>query len=66
MLSRIFKPNTRDYAGSNLSRENVKAAVREARLVLRCRYIHAEQFQFILASIMKQAEAMYEDYPMAM
>jgi len=34
-------------------------------LVLRHRGIQAEQFQFILNSIMKQAEVMYEDYPMA-
>jgi hypothetical protein len=34
-------------------------------MVLRRRHIRAEQFQFILNSIMKQAEAMYEDYPMA-
>jgi type I restriction enzyme, R subunit len=46
--------------------ENVKAAVRaEVRLVLRRRGVQAEQFQFILNSIMKQAEAMYEDWPMA-
>jgi len=47
-------------------RENVQAAVRaEVRLVLRRRGVRAEQFDFILASIMKQAEAMYEDWPMA-
>ena len=47
-------------------RENVKAAVlAEVKMVLRRRHIRAEQFQFILNSIMKQAEAMYEDYPMA-
>ena len=47
-------------------RENVKAAVRaEVRMVLRRKGIKAEQFQFILSSIMKQAEALYEDWPLA-
>ncbi|MGB8644612.1 MAG: type I restriction endonuclease subunit R [Anaerolineae bacterium] len=48
-------------------RENIKAAVRaEVKKVLRNRGIKAEQLAFILKSIMDQAEARYEDWPMAM
>jgi len=32
---------------------------------LRRRGIKAEQFRFILNSVMKQAEAMYEEWPIA-
>ena len=47
-------------------RESVKASVQaEVKMVLRRRGVKAEQFQFILNSIMKQAEAMYEDWPVA-
>jgi hypothetical protein len=54
------------YNGQVLQRCNVIAAVRaEVRMVLRRKGINAEQFQFILNSIMKQAEALYEDWPLA-
>ncbi len=54
------------YNGQALQRCNVTAAVRaEVRMVLRRKGINAEQFQFILNSIMKQAEALYEDWPLA-
>ena len=47
-------------------RADVQAAVKaEVKRVLRRRGIRAEQFKFILNSVMKQAEAMYEDYPIA-
>lgn len=47
-------------------RESVKASVQaEVKMVLRRRGVRSEQFQFILNSIMKQAEAMYEDWPIA-
>ena len=46
-------------------RENVSRSPRRRRMVLRRHHTKAEQFQFILNSIMKQAEAMYEDYPIA-
>ncbi len=47
-------------------RENVKAAVlAEVKMVLRRRGVRADKFQFILNSIMKQAEAMYQDWPLA-
>ena len=47
-------------------RENVKAEVRAAvKMVLRKKKIKAEQFEFILGRIMEQAEALYENYPVA-
>lgn len=46
-------------------RENVKAGVKVAvRMVLRKRGIKADQFDFILARVMEQAEAIYGEWPM--
>jgi hypothetical protein len=41
---------------------SVESAVKR---VLRKRRIKGEQFQFLLNRIMKQAEAVYEDWPLA-
>jgi type I restriction enzyme R subunit len=47
-------------------REDVKAEVRSAvKMVLRKNKVKAEQFQFILNRVMEQAEALYENWPMA-
>ncbi len=47
-------------------RQDVEAEIRaQVKNVLRRRGVRAEQFQFILARVMKQAEAMYQDYPLA-
>lgn len=47
-------------------RENIKSEVRAAvKMVLRKRKIKAEEFDFILGRIMEQAEALYENYPVA-
>ena len=47
-------------------RRDVYASVESAvKRVLRKRRIKGEQFQFLLHRIMKQAEAVYEDWPMA-
>lgn len=47
-------------------RADVRAEISvQVKSVLRRRRVSAEQFQFILARVMKQAEAMYADYPMA-
>jgi type I restriction enzyme R subunit len=47
-------------------RQDVEAEIRaQVKNVLRRRGVRAEQFQFILARVMKQAEALYQDYPMA-
>ncbi len=47
-------------------RRDVYASVESAvKRVLRRRRIKGEQFQFLLKRIMKQAEAVYEDWPMA-
>jgi len=47
-------------------RQNVKAGVVAAvKMVLRRKKIKAKQFDFILNRVMKQAEALYEDWPMA-
>ena len=47
-------------------RQDVKAGVVAAvKMVLRRKKIKAEQFDFILNRVMKQAEALYEDWPMA-
>ncbi len=47
-------------------REDVKAGIRaEVRRVLLRNHIRAEQFQFILARVMDQAQSLYEDYPLA-
>ena len=47
-------------------RQNAKAGVvAVVKIVLRRNKIKAEQFDFILNRVMKQAEALYEDWPMA-
>lgn len=47
-------------------RENVKAAVRAAvRRVLRKREVKTEDFEPLLAEVMKQAEALYAEWPLA-
>jgi len=47
-------------------RQDVKAGVVAAvKMVLRRKKIKAKQFDFILNRVMKQAEALYEDWPMA-
>ncbi|MBI4673152.1 MAG: hypothetical protein HY741_15975 [Chloroflexi bacterium] len=48
---------------TNLSRINESAHTDEQDSFIRSPFVEAV---FILASIMKQAEALYEDYPMAM
>ena len=47
-------------------RQNIRAGVVAAvKMVLRRNKIKTEQFDFILNRIMNQAEALYEDWPMA-
>lgn len=47
-------------------RQDVKAGVVAAvKMVLRRKKIKAEQFDFILNRVIKQAEALYEDWPIA-
>lgn len=47
-------------------REDVKAEVRAAvKLILRKRNIRQEDFDPIIARVMKQAEALYADWPLA-
>ncbi len=47
-------------------RENIKAAVRSAvRRVLRRRGVKEEDFDAVLAEVMKQAEALYAEWPLA-
>jgi type I restriction enzyme R subunit len=47
-------------------RQDVKAGVVAAvKMVLRRKKIKADQFDFILNRVIKQAEALYEDWPMA-
>ena len=47
-------------------RENVKAAIRAAvRRVLRRRGVKQEDFDALLAEVMKQAEALYAEWPLA-
>ena len=47
-------------------RQNVKAGVvAVVKMILRRKKIKAQQFNFILNRVMKQAEALYEDWPLA-
>ena len=47
-------------------RQDVKASVESAvKMVLRKRRVKGEQLAFILNRLMKQAEALYKDWPMA-
>ena len=47
-------------------RENVKAAVRAAvRRVLRKRDVKAEDFDALLAEVIRQAEALWAEWPLA-